>query len=62
MMFFILQPEGGNLLEIAELTNMDSLACIIAGACHDFGHDGLTNAFHVTTFSERAIRYNDESV
>jgi len=41
---------------------MDSLACLVAGACHDFGHDGLTNAFHVTTMSDRAIRYNDVSV
>jgi len=62
MMYYILQSDGGDLMEIAQLSPMDALACLISGACHDYGHDGLTNAFHVTTMSERSIRYNDVSV
>ena len=62
MMFFILQPEGGNLLQIADLDSIDTIACLIAATCHDFGHDGLTNAFHVSAMTERSIRYNDVSV
>lgn len=30
--------------------------------CHDYAHDGLNNAYHVNATSERAIRYNDQSV
>lgn len=61
MMFYILN-DGGNLIQIAELNHIDTLACLIAAACHDFGHDGFTNAFHVTAMTERSIRYNDVSV
>lgn len=35
---------------------------VIASVCHDFGHDGLTNAYHVNRISERAIAHNDKSV
>mmetsp|Transcript_5979 Transcript_5979/g.7647 ORF Transcript_5979/g.7647 Transcript_5979/m.7647 type:complete len:90 (+) Transcript_5979:89-358(+) len=34
----------------------------MAGACHDFGHDGFTNTFHVNDITQRAIRYNEISV
>lgn len=30
--------------------------------CHDFGHDGMNNAYHVNAMSDRAIRYNDIAV
>lgn len=36
----------GNLIEIAELDHLDTVALLIAGACHDYNHDGFTNAYH----------------
>jgi cAMP-specific phosphodiesterase 4 len=41
---------------------VDLFAALIAGAAHDFKHDGVNNAFHVNTASELALRYNDASV
>lgn len=38
------------------------MAFITAALCHDLGHDGFTNGYHVNAFTERAIRYNDVSV
>lgn len=35
---------------------------IIGAACHDFGHDGFTNEYHKKIASDRAIRFNDQSV
>jgi 3',5'-cyclic-nucleotide phosphodiesterase len=47
------------LIEIAELDNHDLVAMIIAGVCHDFGHDGYNNAYHVNANTMRSIRYTD---
>jgi hypothetical protein len=47
---------------IAELRYIDSVCSIIAAVCHDYDHDGFTNAFHVNKMSSRALRYHDESV
>lgn len=52
----------GHLVHLLELEKIDVLAFLIAGMCHDLGHDGFTNGYHVNTLSERAIRYNDLSV
>jgi len=49
----------GNLAEIADLNHLDMFSFIVAGACHDFGHDGYNNAYHVNSMSTRAIRYHD---
>lgn len=38
------------------------MALLVAAVCHDVGHDGHTNAFHVNTQSELAMIYNDTSV
>lgn len=35
---------------------------IIASMCHDLGHDGFTNSYHVNAITERAINSNDTSV
>jgi hypothetical protein len=40
----------------------DLFAALVAGAAHDFRHDGVNNAFHINTGSELALRYNDISV
>ena len=35
------------------------LAIIMSSVCHDLGHDGYTNSYHVNTISSRAIDSND---
>lgn len=60
MMFVILMQ--GNLINIAKLNELDVLAILTSSVCHDFAHDGFNNAYHVNAMSERAIRYNDQSV
>lgn len=57
MMFVFLKQ--GNLLQLASLNGLDLLSILIGCVCHDFGHDGLNNAYHVNKISKRAIRYND---
>ncbi|CDW73306.1 3 5-cyclic nucleotide phosphodiesterase family protein [Stylonychia lemnae] len=52
----------GDLIQIAELDNIDILAFLTAGLCHDLGHDGFTNGYHQNAISDRAIRTNDVSV
>lgn len=54
--YFLKQTRLVNTLEITEL---DQLAIIIASVCHDIGHDGYTNGYHVNTISGRAIDSND---
>lgn len=44
------------------LTNLDVLAILVASLCHDVGHPGVNNAFMVSTSSELALLYNDQSV
>jgi len=34
----------------------------MAAACHDLGHDGFTNGYHVNAITDRAIDSNDVSV
>ena len=34
----------------------------MAAVCHDIGHDGYTNSYHVNAHTDRAIDYNDYSV
>lgn len=52
----------GKLTTLADLDHIDILSFLIAAMCHDLGHDGYTNAYHVNTFTDRAIRSNDISV
>ena len=52
----------GQLVKNAELNSLDILAVIIAAACHDYGHDGFNNGYHVNAATDRALRYNDQSV
>jgi 3'5'-cyclic nucleotide phosphodiesterase len=52
----------GNLAKKLDLGQVEILSMIIGAACHDFGHDGFTNDFHKKSSSERAIRFNDQSV
>lgn len=47
---------------MGELDDLDAVSLLIAGVCHDFGHDGYNNAYHVNAMTPRAIRYIDVSV
>jgi len=50
------------LIKLAELTSLDILSTLVAAACHDYGHDGVNNVYHVNTISDRAITYSDHAV
>lgn len=41
---------------------LDCLSFLTAAVCHDLGHDGYTNGFHVNAVTPRAIDSNDVSV
>lgn len=52
----------GGLTQLLELNHLDILAFLTAAICHDLGHDGYTNGYHVNRVSPRAIAHNDVSV
>ena len=56
---FLIEDEG---LRLKMLQPIDWLALLLGALCHDLGHDGLTNAYHVNSGSELARRWNDASV
>ena len=60
MTFFFMKQ--GQLNNLAELTDLDLISVVSAAVCHDFGHDGFSNAYHVNSISDRAITYSDQSV
>ena len=49
----------GDMIRFASLSELDILSVVISAVCHDYGHDGLNNSYHVNAISERAIRYSD---
>lgn len=57
-MSYIMLTEG-NLIKFADLNRLDLVSLLIASISHDYGHDGLNNAYHVNAISDRAIRYSD---
>ena len=57
-MMFVILKQGG-LRELAKLNELDLLSILIGSVCHDLGHDGFTNQYHVNANTERAIRFND---
>eukprot|EP01043_Picozoa_sp_COSAG02_P006769 COSAG02_NODE_195_length_29750_cov_79.793329_31_plen_764_part_00 len=44
------------------LGNMDQFALLVAALCHDTNHDGVNNAFHMNSYDELALTYNDTSL
>ena len=50
------------LKESLNLNKLDCLSFIIAAVCHDLGHDGYNNSYHVNATTPRAIDSNDVSV
>lgn len=45
-----------------QLNKLDTLSVLMAAVCHDLGHDGFTNNYHVNDITRRAIDSNDVSV
>ena len=60
-MMYVMLKSGG-LKEIAKINYLDMVSTITAAACHDFAHDGFTNAYHVNFVTDRALRYHDKAV
>lgn len=60
-MVYVFLVQGG-VQQFGQLSELDSLSVCISSLCHDYGHDGFTNAYHVNLITERAIRYSDQSV
>lgn len=54
---FLIQFEG-----LTKLTCLDRLALLVASLCHDLGHPGVTNSHLISTQSDLALLYNDQSV
>lgn len=44
------------------LDDVEVSSLLIAGACHDYDHPGLNNAYLINKKHEIAIRYNDVSI
>ncbi|QDZ25787.1 3',5'-cyclic-nucleotide phosphodiesterase [Chloropicon primus] len=44
------------------LDKIEILALFVGALCHDLGHDGFTNGFHIATMSDLAVTYNDTHV
>ncbi|ETO23537.1 3'5'-cyclic nucleotide phosphodiesterase family protein, partial [Reticulomyxa filosa] len=43
-------------------SSLDVFTTFISALCHDVEHPGLTNAYHINSQSDLALRYNDQSV
>ena len=51
-----------NMIAKLELGMIDVLSFLLSAVCHDIGHDGYTNSYHVNAITMRAINSNDVSV
>lgn len=51
-----------NLIGKLKMGKLDQMCMLIAASCHDLGHDGLTNSYHMSAITKRAIDSNDHSV
>ena len=60
MAFYLLS--SCDLISKLKLNKLDTLSFLLAAVCHDLGHDGFTNVYHVNAMTDRAIDYNDVSV
>ena len=47
MTYILLKTGPDCMADILELTPIEQFAILIAGVCHDFGHDGFNNGYHV---------------
>ena len=60
MAFFMLTH--CKLNEKLHLNKLDILSTLLAAVCHDLGHDGYTNGYHINRLTKRAIDSNDVAV
>lgn len=51
-----------NFEQSLKFTKVNILSMILAAFCHDIGHPGYNNAFHMNSLSSFSITYNDRSV
>jgi hypothetical protein len=45
--------------KILYMNDLECLAVLLGGACHDYGHDGFTNLYHTKTKSSRWEAHGD---
>lgn len=45
-----------------KISKLDMMTLLVAGLCHDIGHPGYNNSFHINSLSSFAVSYNDKSV
>lgn len=48
--------------ETLKFSKISTLTLLLSGLCHDIGHPGLNNNFHINSQSPFALAYNDKSV
>lgn len=51
-----------NLSKLAQFNDLDTMSLLVAALCHDVGHDGFTNRYHVVTQSDRYQMYGQEHI
>ena len=51
-----------SLARYAEFTDLDVLSLLVAALCHDVGHDGFNNRYHVVTQSDRFQMYGEANL
>lgn len=44
------------------LNEIDIFALLLSALCHDVDHTGRTNAFEASSYSNLAVKYNDEAI
>ena len=59
---FYYMVTSGELRKKCELTNWEVMSYIVAAACHDVGHMGFNNVYHMEKRDSIGMRYNDNSV
>ena len=57
---FIIKSQ--NLAKFALFDDLDTISLLVAALCHDVGHDGFNNKYHVVTSSERYQMYGEDHV
>ena len=57
---FVLFQQGA--ANTYNFSGLESIALVVAAFCHDVGHDGFNNKFHVTTKSDRFSEYGSDSL
>lgn len=59
---FIIVNYSENFEKKMKFTRFETFTLLVAGLCHDLGHPGYNNNFHINSLSSFAVTYNDHSV